>query len=260
MDKKIDASSFYFTVMDRTSNISRIRTSLLRAMKDKAFEVDVNLTLARILAAGRKYKQAEFRYKKASIMTPLLAAVYHEWAFLLEKQGNLEGQEELFRKMIEINPNSQEGICSLGAVLADACKFSEAIVVLEQAIEIMPDDALSLSNLGSIYVQLGRYDKAIEKIEKALEAEGDCLFAHINMCVLKNCMGRGDEAKEHEKKALELIGNDFYLKEGILRSSNRILNLAKENVLGEGDDEEKRSHHERLSKTLEKLIPLLEEE
>jgi len=259
MNKKFDASTYYCNTANRTDNNAQIRISYLRAIKAKSVEIDANLNLARFLTEDKIYKQAEFRYRKASIIKPSTASIYNEWALLLYKQGILEGQEELFRKVIELHPNSSDGLSNLGAVLIEKCKFEEAMVVLEKVLDSRPYHAMSLNNLASVYLNLGRYDKTIEKLQKALETDGDHLLAHINLGLVESCLGKDDEAKENYKKVLDLLGENSDLKEAVLRSCKRLLNFTKEGLLGEGTDEEKRSHNERFRKALGEFLPLLEQ-
>jgi len=192
-------------------------------------------------------------------MMPKKTAEYLEWGILLDKQGILEGQEELYRKAIEIDPSFVEGLCNLGAVLAEKGRLEEAMPLYEEALKIRPQDVYTVNNLASGYLKLGNYDKAVENLEKVLERDGNHLNAHINLGLVNSCLGKDDEAKKSHQRILELVRNNSDLKGAILRSCKMLLNLVKEGLLGEGTDEEKRSHNERFRKALEELVHFLQE-
>jgi len=184
--------------------------------------------------------------------------VYNEWGILLDRQGILEGQAELYRKAIDIDPSFVEGLCNLGAVFAEKGRFGEAMPLYERALEIRPYDDWTMNNLASGYLKLGRDDKAVENLERVLQRDRNHLNAHLNLGLVNRCMGNGDEAKKIYQRVLELVGKNSDLKGAILRSCKMLLNLAKENVLGEGNDEEKRSHNGKFIKALGEFMSLFE--
>ena len=233
---------------------ARARISYLRAIKEDPTNPYHHLDFARFLRKEKDYKQAELRYRKTSIMMPSSTSVYIEWGLLLDRQGILEGQEELFRKAIELDSTCVTAICNLGAVLTDKCKFEEAIAMFEKALEYHPTHAMSLNNLASIYLMVGKYEKTLEKLQKALESDGDHLLASLNTGLVNSCLGKDEEAKENYKRARELLGNNSEKKEMILRGSERLLGLARENLVKEENDEEKRVHNEKFIKAIEEML------
>ena len=255
MQKQLDFQH-YTTKANRTRNKVLARISYLRAIKDNLLKEEIHHDFARFLRDVKYYRAAEFRYKKASIIMKD-AAVYNGWGLCLDRQGKIEGQEELYRKALEIEPNCRYGLCNLGAVLSETCKFEEAIVVLERLLVLRPNEAMALNNLGTIYLTLGKYDKTVEKLQKALEIDVSHLHAYINLGLANSCLGKDDEAKESYKRAIDLLGSNSDKKERIVRS----LKLTKENVLKEEEsDQEKIKHQEIFRKVLEELISILEGE
>ncbi len=255
MLKELDFRYYTNRIRQTRGQTQEARITYLRVIKDHPTKEKFNYEFARFLRDEKLYKEAEFRYRKTSIIMPKEIIVYTEWGLVLDVQGKLEGQEELFRKVVEREPNSNHGLCNLGAILARKCKFEEAIDVFEKALVDRPNDTLILSNLAAVYLTLGKYDKTVEKLQKALEVNGNHIETHVNLGLANSCLGKDDEAKKNFQRVLDSLGNNSYKKKEILRS----LKLTKENLLKEGNDEEKRSHNERFIKALGEFIALLEE-
>lgn len=125
----------YFDKANRANgadNKTQARISYLRGIKTLPIKGLINQIYGKFLRDDKRYKKAEFRYRKASIMIPRRISVYTEWGIMLDRQGILEGQEELFRKVIELDPHDVEGFCNLGAVLTEKGRFEEAMVLFER--------------------------------------------------------------------------------------------------------------------------------
>jgi len=260
MDKELDYDFHYCDIVFRTNNKAKITISYLRAMKGNPIEGNVNLKIARFLSEKKNYKQAEFRYRKASMMMPFHSSVFNEWGFLLDEQGKKEGQEELFRKVIEIDPNSVDGLCNLGVVLTNKCQFTEAIALFEKALENNPNHVHSLNNLASVYLTIGEYEKAIERFKKAVESDKDHFVSYINLALAYNCLGKDAEAKENYEKTSVFLERYPDKKEMIVLSCKELLNLVvKEEFLGEGNEEEKREHKKKLGKALKEMISFVKQ-
>ena len=252
--------AYYSDLSCRAGDKTRARISYIRAIKERPDEGYINFKFARFLADQKKYDEAEFRYKKASIMMPEMISVYNEWGLMLDRQGKLEGQEELFRKTIELEPGFVEGLCNLGAVLTEKGRFEEARALFERALEKRPANPNCNNNLGSLYLILGKYDDAVEKFQKTIELSQSYYLPFLNLSLVYGCMGKDTEANESYQKGREFIEKCPGKKEWILREYKRLLGSARENLLKEENenDDEKRNHNERFSKALEDIVFLLE--
>ena len=86
------------------------------------------------------------------------------------KNNDWKTAEAEFEKVVRLMPQIEEGHSSLGAVLMQVGKFSQAIAELEKALALKPGDVAAQTNLALAYEQTGAYKKAVVTFEK-LEAE-----------------------------------------------------------------------------------------
>ncbi len=259
MQKEVDFLH-YFGRAQRTYNKKHARVSFLRAIREKPNDGDVNFRFARFL---KDDKEAEFRFRKASILAPKRSLVYNDWGLFLDRQGRLDGQEELFRKTVELEPSFVEALCNLGAVLTEKGKFEEAMAFFEKAYQKKPNHLNCNNSLGSLYLILGKYEQAVEKLQKAIGLQKTYYLPYMNLTLVYYCMGKDAEAKENREKGYEILKSlkDEDERKWILREYKKLLKSANENLLEEGgDDDGKRSHNERFSKALEEIISLLLEQ
>lgn len=71
----------------------------------------------------------------------------------------------------ELFPNSHLIAVNLGSALADARRYSEALVELERALALQPSSPLALNNLGLIYVRKQDYGRALDYLNRSLSIE-----------------------------------------------------------------------------------------
>ena len=125
---------------------------------------------------------------------------------------NLERYNEAkreWREVIRINPNHFEAHCRLGNLLSSSFleKYDEAEREFEEAIRIKPDNAevrCYLANL--LVVKLGseRYEDAEKEFVEALKLKPDDYWTHNDLGVLLHNWKRYDEAEKEFKEALRL--------------------------------------------------------
>ena len=82
-------------------------------------------------------------------------------AFQHHQKNNLKEAENLYKKILEIDPNHFESILHLGLLSIQIKNFDRAIQLFNKAIEIHPNQANAYHNLGYIFTELGEYQKAI---------------------------------------------------------------------------------------------------
>ena len=122
--------------------------------------------------------------------------------------GEKEKAKELYRKALEVNPNSDQSWYNLGILLADQGQNEKAIEAYEKAAEINPDDPNIWYNLGGVYDEVKNYSRAIASYQRGLEIapEADNLWTNMGFTSFKNM--QLEEAKTYTEKGIEL-GNQI---------------------------------------------------
>ena len=111
---------------------------------------------------------------------------------------------DLYKKILNINPNNLKAIFLLGTLFAQIKKFKEAEEFLSKLIKINPRIADAHNNLGLVFKELGELDKAETSIKKAIELNPKHADAHNNLGLLFKELGEIDKSKISHEKAIEL--------------------------------------------------------
>jgi len=101
----------------------------------------------------------------------------------LHRSGRTTEAESLYRKIISGNARHPRALSSLGVLLCEAGRISEAIPYLEQATAIEPNPR-DLTNLGVAYRLQGRLDMAAASFGRVLEVAPSFPDAHLNLGII----------------------------------------------------------------------------
>ncbi|PVX37760.1 serine/threonine-protein kinase [Janthinobacterium sp. 78] len=122
---------------------------------------------ARLLVYAQKFDAAKeviekaiSHYPKDRLFNSLLGTMYY-------KQGKYAEAEQLFRKSIQMDPQSARAYAQLSAVLERLDRADEALQVLQQGLQIHPDWEL-YTNLGNALFNKGNYLGAVQAFENAV--------------------------------------------------------------------------------------------
>ena len=100
------------------------------------------------------------------------------------QKNRLQVAENLYKKILKINPNHFESIFLLGTLLAETKKFVEAKQMLTKAIQIKPNHALAHNNLGIIFKELGKHQEALACYKNAILVNPNHTLAVNNLSML----------------------------------------------------------------------------
>ncbi|MEI6820862.1 MAG: tetratricopeptide repeat protein [Bacteroidota bacterium] len=117
----------------------------------------------------------------------------------------------LFRKCLEIDPNSAEAYYSIGVAYNGKDDHLMAMHYYLEALKIKPDYLAALNNMGAITNNdLGDAQKGIELLEKALELakEDDPYkgFLILNLCKINKHLTNFERAEYYQSKFMGLFG------------------------------------------------------
>jgi tetratricopeptide (TPR) repeat protein len=123
---------------------------------------------------------------------------------VLSEQGKPTEAIEHFQKGLQLRPDEPSAHTNLGVALIQQGKLADAIEHFRQAVRIYPDDALAHTNWGSALIDLGKPSEAIEHFQQALRIHPDDALAHTNWGSALIDLGKPSEAIEHYSKALRI--------------------------------------------------------
>jgi len=134
----------------------------------------------------------------ATISEALAIAIQHHQA------GRLQTAEEIYRRILAVEPNHAAACNCLAATVREQGKLDEAIACWRRALELKPDFAEAHNNLGVAFKEKGRWDDAVACYRRALELKPNFVEAHNNLGVALKVQGKPEEAAACCRRAVEL--------------------------------------------------------
>ncbi|MCS7042063.1 MAG: FG-GAP-like repeat-containing protein [Bryobacteraceae bacterium] len=114
---------------------------------------------------------------------------------------------EMFRQVVEMNPDSVVDQLNYGLALLRAGKVQEGVHILEEVQKKDPSIPHTWFNLGIEYKRMGEPLKAIRQLEQMARLVPDEPITHYNLGVLYKAEGRIDEANAKFELAAKLDPN-----------------------------------------------------
>lgn len=159
-------------------------------------------------------------------------------AIELHQQGELEQAEQIYQKLLAVNPINSEVLHLLGVIAYQRGQFQHAINLISIAIEISPDIPDFFVNKGNALQELKLLGEAISSYEQAIALNPNYAEAYINMgAALKDLsrlqdavkifdkaiLLRPDLAEAHSNRGIALKGlNDF---QGAIASYDKAISI-----------------------------------
>ncbi|MEG3839477.1 tetratricopeptide repeat protein, partial [Microcoleus sp. herbarium14] len=121
--------------------------------------------------------------------------------------GRLLEAENLYRQIVEVQPESGNVLCLLGIAVRQQGKIAEAIDFYEQAIAQNPDFVEAHLNKAQVLLDVGEYQRAIASYEQVIKMQPDSTQAYNNLGWLKQQLGEIESAILYYQTALRLDQN-----------------------------------------------------
>lgn len=125
--------------------------------------------------------------------------------------GDTEKAMEIFKKIIDIDPNNALAHNNLGLVYKEKGLFYAAMEEFEKSIELMPNYYKAMNNLGSVLYLQGNYEEAIEEFKKTLNAKPDFDIAHWNIALCYEKTGDDVSALKHWRQFILCAKDSPYI-------------------------------------------------
>jgi tetratricopeptide (TPR) repeat protein len=142
-------------------------------LKGTSEDREVYINLATMYSRLKRWSEAEAALDKADTLSTK-PEDKETIAFLrasgYERQKKYDQAEDLFRKMLDGDPENAGVLNYLGYMLADrGVKLDEALAMIKKAVEMEPANGAYLDSLGWAYFKLGKYDLAEDNLIKATQ-------------------------------------------------------------------------------------------
>jgi len=181
--------------------------ALTRGMlKNNADDREVYIGLAQIDSRLKRWKDAEDALAQADKLATkpedkeyiafLLGSVY-------EREKKNDAAEDMFRKVIQADPQNAMALNYLGYMMADrGSKLEEALGLIQKAVQLDPQNGAYLDSLGWAYFKLGNYELAEANLRKAVEKTQNDATVHDHLGDLYQKTGRLRLAAAQWERAL----------------------------------------------------------
>ena len=125
-------------------------------------------------------------------------------ALIFRSSGDYEEAIQIYKELIERNPDNARYHNSLGIALQGMKRYEEAFGEKQKAVELDPENADYHDSLSVTLHEMGKYEEALEETRKAVELEPESARYHDSFGTTLHGMGRYEEALKEKRKAVEL--------------------------------------------------------
>jgi predicted O-linked N-acetylglucosamine transferase (SPINDLY family) len=115
-------------------------------------------------------------------------------AVALHQQGRLDEAEQIYRAVLNAQPEHFEARHLLGVLRSQQGRHDEAVALITRALRTQPASPEALFNCGNALGALDRYAEAVAHYDKAIRARPDFAAAHANRGNALQLLQRFDEA------------------------------------------------------------------
>ena len=148
-------------------------------------------------------EQAIALSREALAKSPDDPFLHENLATLLQKQGDLAGAAEAWRRISELLPNNVQAYIQMGLLLSLQNRHEEAIRSFEEALRREPDSFAAVDGLANALANHGQNEQAVREYEKALKLKPYYSPSHMSLGLALKAMGRIEEADAHFRQAME---------------------------------------------------------
>lgn len=163
------------------------------------------LRLGRLYQERNELTQAERLFKKAIDMNPESSKAYEELGWNYRHQDKMPQAEELLRKAVELDPKNETACLRLAKTLQLSGKPAGVEALLAKALELDPGDANANFHVGRIHRIHGELERAKDYQEKAVDLDPRDIFALIELGELYRKLNMLAQAEALYAKAMAIM-------------------------------------------------------
>ena len=150
------------------------------------------------------WRDSERLWRRVLDVEPNSSLGHNNLAGVLARRGALDEAIEHYRRATEINPRYVNAYDNLARVLFQRGEVDAAIAEFRRALEINPNFSRLRSNLGAALVEKGELDAAVREFQRAAESNPAFAEAHFNLGMVAEMRGDTAEAIRQYNRALAI--------------------------------------------------------
>ncbi|HTQ80147.1 MAG TPA: tetratricopeptide repeat protein, partial [Thermoanaerobaculia bacterium] len=155
------------------------------------------------LVVGRRFDEAEEKYRQAAALQPGFASAYSGWGSLKRAQRRFDAAAALYEQSLRLDSRQAYVWSNLGNVCADRRQYPVALRHFRHAIQLDPRYAAAWNGEGYALWRLGRKTEAEARLRRSLDLDPGFTWAYLNLARMRLEEGRLDEALETLREAQE---------------------------------------------------------
>jgi tetratricopeptide (TPR) repeat protein len=173
----------------------------------KALEKDpkgsnADLALANLYTSHERFPEALQRLSEVIAKHPTSPGPYATRAMIYESQGKIEDAKTTYRRVLELDPNSDIAGNNLAYILADEGKDLELALGWAQGVKRRnPENPAVSDTLGWVYYKFGNYSLARDQVQFALSKEPNNPTFQYHLGMVYKALKQTREAAESLRKA-----------------------------------------------------------
>lgn len=211
-------------IANASGKLADIQKATDELLKADPTNVTANLILGNRWALKKKYKLAGDYYRKVISKESTNEDGLFGYGQMSYYLGNLKESEKAFKKLAEVNPESDIAYQYLGKLAAEEENYKLSIENIQKAIALNPQNSDYYIDLGNYSRNLGRYDDAEKAWTKSIELAPDYFLGYTYRAGLYDEQNRTDEALADYKMVVKTNPKYYFAFEEI-----GILEFHKEN-------------------------------
>jgi tetratricopeptide (TPR) repeat protein len=162
------------------------------------------LTIALQYQREGRFEAAEQVYRQVLEQQPDFIDGLNLLGALVYQQGRFQEAVACFQRVLTLQPDNPDAYNSLGVALKGQGKAVEAVSYYQQALSLRSSHPEVYNNLGNALRELGQVEEAIAAYQQALSLKSSYPEAHNNLGALLKNQGKFEAAIVHYREAIAL--------------------------------------------------------
>ena len=204
-EKLIKQAFKYFEKGNLQSSIQCYEDCLSKGFKDPVILSQYGI----VLFQSGHIKKAIDIFEKSIKIYPQEPDLYINLSNIYKSIGNLNYAENLIKKSLSLNPNSNIALNNLTGILIIKKLFLEAKKYALLAINYDQNNSNNYYNLGLIYSNLDQFQDSILSFKKAIKNDPSNYGANLNLGAMLLKLSHFEEAKKYIEISLSLKTNSY---------------------------------------------------
>jgi len=143
-------------------------------------------------------------YKEILETDPNNSTIYYNLGLAYNEKQHLNEAISCYKKVIKIDPNYISAHFNLGLIYKDLGDLEKEISCYEKTISINPNHSKAKNNLGLAFKKLGEYSKAKSFYEEAIKIDPNLVEAHNNLGTIFSELGETNKAIKSYENAIKI--------------------------------------------------------